>query len=70
MKRLLCLLIFVFLLPVYGLTENSAGDTLIVHFLDIGQGDAAIIQCGDQTLMIDGGDTEGNQFLYEIGGSC
>lgn len=65
MYRFLCIIIcIVFLLPVFGCAEDSIEETLVVHFLDIGQGDAAIIQCGGQTLMIDGGDTEGNQFIY------
>ena len=28
---------------------------LEVHFLDIGQGDSALLFCGDETLLIDGG---------------
>ncbi len=38
---------------------------LEAHFLDVGQGDAAIIQCGGQTLMIDGGDKDHSKFVYE-----
>ena len=65
MKRLLCCLLCIVLLPLCCLAEdNTVAETLVVHFLDIGQGDAAILQCGGQTLMIDGGDKEGNQFLY------
>lgn len=30
-------------------------DTLKVHFLDVGQADCALIQCGDQFALIDGG---------------
>ena len=65
MKRLLCFLLCVVILPLSCIAEEeSTKETLVVHFLDIGQGDAAILQCGNQTLMIDGGDKDGNQFVY------
>ena len=65
MKRLLCFLLCILFLPAFCAGEEStAAETLTVHFLDVGQGDAAIIQCGGQTLMIDGGDKSGNQFVY------
>ena len=65
MKRLLCLLLCILFLPAFCAGEEStAAETLVIHFLDVGQGDAAIIQCGGQTLMIDGGDRDSNQFLY------
>lgn len=65
MRRVLCLLIVLLFLPGYCTGEKSDGsETLTIHFLDIGQGDAAIIQCGGQTLMIDGGDKYANQFVY------
>ena len=65
MKRLLCFLLCLFLLPAFSTGEEStAAETLVVHFLDVGQGDAAIVQCGGQTLMIDGGDRDSNQFIY------
>ena len=38
--------------------KSSSGEQkelLTVTFLDVGQGDAAVLQCGGQTMMIDGG---------------
>ena len=65
MKRFISLMLCIFLLPAFCMAEKSRSkDTLTVHFLDVGQGDAAIIQCAGQTLMIDGGDKSGNQFVY------
>ena len=65
MKRLLCFLLCLLFLPAFCAGEEStAAETMVVHFLDVGQGDAAIIQCGGQTLLIDGGDRDSNQFLY------
>lgn len=42
----------------------AASAELTVHFLDVGQGDAAILECDGQVLMIDGGDRSANQFVY------
>ena len=36
---------------------------LEVHFLDIGQGDSALLFCGDETMLIDGGKVKNNQKL-------
>ncbi len=65
MKRLLCFLLCILFLPVLCASgEGTASETLTVHFLDVGQGDAAILQCGGQTLMIDGGDRNANRLVY------
>lgn len=37
---------------------------LTVHFLDVGQADAAILQCGDQVMMIDGGNSADGSLIY------
>ena len=33
----------------------SDGSTLAVHFIDVGQADSALLVCGDDTMLIDGG---------------
>lgn len=45
-------------------TEANVSQTMTVTYLDVGQGDATIIQCGDKTLMIDGGSTEYLDIVY------
>lgn len=42
----------------------SAVDLLTVHFLDVGQADAAILQCGDVSIMIDGGNSADSSLVY------
>ena len=44
-------------------TAASSGQMLEVRFLDIGQGDAALIRCEEKTLLIDGGKVKNNQKL-------
>ena len=59
--RFFAVLLLAVMLTFRGIAES---DVFTVHFLDVGEGDAAIIQCGGQTLMIDGGDSYSNQFVF------
>lgn len=70
-RRILTLLLaaLLSLSPVGATVVQAAGTanadaTLTVHFLDVGQGDAAVIQCGGQTLMIDGGPSKRSDYIY------
>ena len=47
-----------------GNTGTSQAGTLTVTWLDVGQGDAAVIQCGGQTMLIDGGKPEKSSYIY------
>ena len=38
-------------------TENvKVSNKLEVHYIDVGQGDATLIKCGDEAMIVDGGD--------------
>ena len=66
---LLCLLVFLGSRYRTGAPAASApapetdGAGLEVHFLDVGQGDSALLLCGDETMLIDGGKIKNNQKL-------
>ena len=47
-----------------GSTGAAQAGTLTVTWLDVGQGDAAVIQCGGQTMLIDGGKPEKSSYIY------
>ena len=53
----------------YHFTEDSATSLtdggLTVTYLDVGQGDATVLQCGGETLLIDGGDNKVEHHLVE-----
>lgn len=44
----------------------AAADQLTVRFIDVGQGDCALLTCGGETLLIDGGPSEASSKLYSI----
>ena len=50
-----------------GKNSPQGGDgiykTLEVHFLDVGQGDAALLICGDEAMMIDAGSNESVDYV-------
>ena len=41
-----------------------ATEGLTIHFVDVGQADAAIILCDDEVMMIDGGNTKDSSLIY------
>ena len=53
-----------FCLSACGSATASTVDLLTVHFLDVGQADAAILQCGDVSVMIDGGNSADSSLIY------
>lgn len=48
-----------------GLSKDS-GEILTVRFIDVGQGDSALISCGDKNVLIDGGPPDASSKLYSV----
>lgn len=46
------------------LLGNVAQADLSVHFLDVGQGDAALVICDGEAMLIDGGPASASQLIY------
>ena len=70
-KRVLSLLLLVSLI-LCGCSEAAphtpaapavSGDGLTVHFIDVGQADCALLECGGEYLLIDGGNREDGQLV-------
>lgn len=68
-----CVLAAVLVLQTSGQPESgehvaqaatTQAGTLTVTWLDVGQGDAAVIQCGGQSMLIDGGKPEKSSYIY------
>ena len=47
-------------------TGGDPADELVVRFLDVGQGDSALVTFGEQSLLIDGGPAKASQKLYAV----
>ncbi len=58
MKKLLAIFLLILLLP-----GTSQAD-LEAHFLDVGQGDCAIILCDGEAMVIDGGPKSASSLVY------
>ena len=41
----------------------SQGETLTVHFIDVGQADSILLECGGEFLLIDGGNKDDGQLV-------
>lgn len=59
-KIILISLLFLFL----GTKMAFGADGLQVHFIDVGQADAALIICEGHAMMIDGGEVNDSQLIY------
>lgn len=46
------------------LTMPPEGSTFSVHFIDVGQADAALVLCDGHAMLIDGGNSEDSNLIY------
>ena len=58
MKKILTIILLVLLLPAVALAD------LEVHFLNVGQGDCAIVLCDGEAMVIDGGPRSASNTVY------
>lgn len=61
-KNLYAILLVMTLL--FSVSGTATTENLMIHFLDVGQADAAILQCGDEVMMIDGGNSADSSLIY------
>ena len=67
MKRLICFLLSITCLFGLGFCRSEEHESgLTIYFLDVGQGDAILVQCDGMNMMIDGGDRSHCEFLYSF----
>ena len=49
--------------PSGGASSVPDGSTLAVHFIDVGQADSALLVCGEDTMLIDGGNVADSSLM-------
>lgn len=49
--------------PTVQATQTLKNSPLVVHFIDVGQADAALLQCEDDVLLIDGGNVADSDLI-------
>ena len=66
MKRFVSWLLTLVMMLMLVFTASAAGDEsgFSIHFIDVGQADAAVIMCDGEVLMIDGGNTGDSSLIY------
>ncbi len=71
-KRLTAILAVLLLLTAFAVPVRAAGRTrtekegLTIRFLDVGQGDSALITCEGESMLVDGGDSSQSSKLYAV----
>ena len=50
---------------VFG-TKQEEGASFSVHFIDVGQADAALVQCDGEAMLIDGGNKADSNTIYSV----
>ena len=45
-------------------TEVAEGSSFEIHYIDVGQADAALVLCDGQAMLIDGGNAEDSNLIY------
>lgn len=64
MKKRFIIVLLVFLLCLMGCTQSESSSFKII-FIDVGQGDAALVLCDGQAMLIDGGDVTAGKTIYD-----
>ncbi|MCR5515153.1 MAG: MBL fold metallo-hydrolase [Lachnospira sp.] len=68
MKKLIivCICCIIAIIGLYACSGNSGGSTFSIQFIDVGQGDAALIECDGKYMLIDAGDKQGGEKVYQV----
>jgi|GEM_PF-1296079 len=49
---------------VFLVTSEGTAEEMKIHFIDVGQGDAVLLQCGEKNILIDAGPDRNSTALY------
>ncbi len=66
MRKILSVLLSICLLFLCSCSSVDSNSTFEITFIDVGQGDSALIECDGQFMLIDGGDETAQNKVYNI----
>ncbi len=61
--------LFVLLIVVFCLgacTKSGASSSFSIQFIDVGQGDSALVECDGHYMLVDGGDESAGDKVYDV----
>ena len=65
MKRAIALILLTMVCVLCGCT-NESDSHFQITFIDVGQGDSALVECDDHYMLIDAGDTNKGEKVYKV----
>ncbi len=66
-KRVLaCICILAIIVVLCACSTNKNDSILSVEFIDVGQGDSALVECDGHYMLIDGGDVQAGDKVYQV----
>ena len=60
------ILLLATLLCLCSCSKENRDSTFSIQFIDVGQGDSALVECDGHYMLIDGGDTNAGQKVYDV----
>ena len=60
------ILLLTTLLCLCSCSGENKDSTFSIQFIDVGQGDSALVECDGHYMLIDGGDTNAGQKVYDV----
>ena len=60
------ILLLATLLCLCSCSKENEDSTFSIQFIDVGQGDSALVECDGHYMLIDGGDTNAGQKVYDV----
>ena len=65
-RKSLLFVVLVFLLCLCSCSRKGASSKFEIQFIDVGQGDSALVECDGHYMLIDGGDTTAGDAVYNV----
>lgn len=65
-KKIICLFLTCILVLFCSCTNLNSDSTFSIHFIDVGQGDSALVECDGHYMLIDGGEVTAADKVYSV----